>query len=207
MQHFDELAQHWESPARRERAQHLAKEIRLSWGQNVPRRLLDFGTGTGLLSLHFIDEIEHLYAYDPSAGMREALAQKLSHLPESLSAKVTIVASLEELPANHECDGILISQVLHHIEDAGGTIAQLASLIKDHGTLTVIDFLAANGFRHPGAHHHDVLHHGFTPEQMTQWMTESGLNTADTRIVFEGAHTNDAGEKEPYSLFLTLGRR
>lgn len=206
MHHFDELAHRWESPKRRERAQKLAEHIRTSWGTHTPRTLFDFGSGTGLLSLHFIDDLDHLYAYDPSEGMRDVLTHNLAKMPEATARKVSVLASMDDAPAHSSCEAVLASQVLHHIDNARETLLQLASLLAPGGSLTVIDFVAGNGFRHPGHHHHGLPHHGFDPEQMMHWMGEAGLANMSSTIAYEGVNITDEGEEHPYRLFLATGR-
>lgn len=208
MEHFNELAHKWENPERIERAARLAQKIRQTWGTDAPRTLFDFGSGTGLLSLHFLGELDALYAYDPSEGMRAVLAQKLALLPRDVQAKVRILSSMDEVPAGLTCESVLTSQVLHHIEDAAATVNELAALVAPGGSLTVIDFVAGNGFRHPGHHHHhDLPHHGFDPQQMAEWMTQAGLFDIESNIAYEGVHLSSEEEEEPYRLFLTIGHK
>lgn len=206
MDHFNELALEWERPDRVARAHRLVEEVRVSWGECPPRRLLDFGAGTGLMSLPFIDDLDVLVAYDPAEGMREALAEKTASLPEEHADKVVIVGSTEELPAEPLFDGVIVSLVLHHVEDAPAQVGELATHLLSGGSLAVIDFVEGDGFTHPGSGA-DVHHHGFDPAHMAQWMNDAGLSHVTTRTVYEAIHTNDDGEERPYRLFLALGRR
>lgn len=207
MQFFDELAHQWDSEEHRLRASSLAGDIRKEWRSNPPATVLDFGSGTGLLSLHFIEELSALYAYDPSEGMRQTFEEKLPFLPKTLSEKVTILADLNELPKGFTCDAVLVSQVVHHIQDATGTIADLGSRVNETGSIVVIDFVAGDGFTHPGHHHQDLPHHGFDPQDVATWIYEAGFPQVSVRHVYEGTHISPDGHEQPYRLFMAMGSR
>lgn len=169
---FDERAAEWDSPPRvalsRALGTVLQREIPLGPGM----RVLDYGAGTGLASMAFASMGMHVTAADTSAGMLEALEKKLEAMDPRPDIAPVLLAQDSALPAG-PFDLVHLSMVLHHIQDAGQVIADLARRLAPGSLLAIFD-LAADG----GLFHDDnagVFHNGFEPDVLRQWYAEAGL--------------------------------
>ena len=175
---FDERAAEWDSPPRvalsRALGTVLQREIPLGPGM----RVLDYGAGTGLASMAFASMGMHVTAADTSAGMLEALEKKLEAMDPRPDIAPVLLAQGSPLPAG-PFDLVHLSMVLHHVEEAGQLIADLARRLAPGGQLAIFD-LAPDG----GLFHDDnagVFHNGFDQDQLRQWFAEAGL--ANIRII------------------------
>jgi tRNA (cmo5U34)-methyltransferase len=76
---FDEAAGQWDNnPTRVELARAVAITIRRAIPVQAHWRALDYGAGTGLLTLNLQPSVASLVALDSSTGMLEKLTEKLA---------------------------------------------------------------------------------------------------------------------------------
>lgn len=97
-------------------------------------RVLDFGCGTGLLTLQLVDRVAAIDAMDTSHAMLDVLRAKVE------GSDWTNVRMLAELPKAGPYDLIVASSVCSFLDDYPGTISQLASLLTAGGTFVQWDW-------------------------------------------------------------------
>jgi len=140
----------------------------------VPRglRVLDLGTGTGVLALELARLGLQVVAVDESPRMLEAARTKLA------SAGVTGVelrhGDASALPfADDELDASFAHMVLQYLAAPAEAIAEMARVTRSGGRIVAVDFA-----------HHDrewmreelgVLRLGFEAEEVAGWFADAGL--------------------------------
>lgn len=197
---FDDVALHWDTPERKERAQKLAASILHSIGDAPKNTALEFGCGTGLISFALREHFERITCTDVSAGMLHVLRQKI----EGAGASNLIVSDPSDLTQKEHIgayDVIYSSMVFHHIIDVQAQLTALYPLLKPNGLLITIDLDQEDGSFHRAEPDFNG-HNGFARETFAGWMQDSGF----CDIQFETAYEGKKGDI-PYSLFLCKGRK
>ncbi|MEW4354365.1 class I SAM-dependent methyltransferase [Streptococcus pneumoniae] len=154
---FNKMADSYDTPERERVLGIIKKElIRLLAGTPRESVLLDYGCGTGLMSLPFEDRFESLFLVDIAEEMVEQVKQKcqvlgLSHVKAQI---------LEQFQANEEkVDVIFVIQTLLHIPDTSQVFKELAGRLKEGGRLIIVDVLKNDQM---SSH---LIHHGFSEEE------------------------------------------
>ncbi len=155
----------------------VVAKLRIAPGQTVA----DIGAGTGLFEGALASAVTPkgtVYAVDVEAGLLEHIAKRASEL------KVTNVKTVQgkftdpALPVR-TVDVALINDVLHHIEDRGTYLKNLAGYIKPGGRIAVIDFKPGQGG------HLNQPELRITKEQTDAWMTAAGLKPSEDIDLFQ----------------------
>jgi ubiquinone/menaquinone biosynthesis C-methylase UbiE len=107
--------------------------------------VLDAGCGTGSYSRELLRFVGRIHAVDISAGMLDVASAKLAAGREAGRVEL-LQAGLNDLPfADGTFDGIMVNQVLHHLDAPGATtypqhedaLRRLARLLKPGGALVI----------------------------------------------------------------------
>ena len=202
---FDEVAQQWDNnPTRVDLARAVGKAIAREIPIQAHWHVLDYGAGTGLLTLNLQPRVASMVALDSSAGMLGQLKQKLA--AAGIANVDARLWNLETQPFPESgFDLIVSSMTLHHLRDVPLVFARLSGLLKQGGGLAVADLDAEDGSFHSQAD--GVFHQGFERDQIAEWLGASGL----VNIKLSDAHSitkpNSTGEKRTYGVFLATGQK
>lgn len=202
---FDQLAAAWDqNPVRVA----LAKAIGSKISQAVPIlkdwRILDYGAGTGLLTLQLQPLGKSVLAVDSSAGMLKELARKLA------SAGIKNVNAMQwdlgESPfPERGFDLATSSMTFHHLRDIPLILERLAESLKPGGWVAIADLDVEDGSFHGPVS--DVFHKGFERRQISEWLTKAGFG----RVAVTDAHRLDkpsaSGQLRNYGVFLAVGQK
>jgi SAM-dependent methyltransferase len=210
---FDAAAATWdddEQRARRTRA--IGAEIRSRLGEHTYHRALDFGAGTGSLSLLLADRFDEILLVDTSPGMLAAAAGKIAAAGPALAARVRPLAvdltshDPAGRPEPGSVDVVYTSMALHHVPDVARLLRTFHALLAPGGLLLVAD-LAADA---DGSYHgHDEAfggHHGFAPADLQATLSAAGFATAELSTVFVVHRAVDGVERD-YPVLLAVTRR
>ena len=202
---FDEAAAQWDSnPGRVNVARAVGEAICRAIPLQPGWRVLDYGAGTGLLTLNLQPRVASMVALDSSTGRLEKLTQKLA--AAAISNVQTRHWDLEAKPFPEPgFDLVVSSMTLHHLRNVPLVLSRLAEVLKPGGWLAVADLDSEDGSFHGQAD--DVFHHGFERGQIAEWLANARLNW----ISVSDAHTmnkpSSTGEVRSYGIFLAVGQK
>lgn len=166
--------------------------------------LLDYGAGTGLVTLGLQPHVKSVVAADSSEAMLGKLSEKI--LANGISNVKTLQVDLEkETPPGLQFDVIVSSMVMHHVTDVQSMITVLSGLLRPGGYLAIAD-LDSDG----GEFHRDpdgVMHDGFERKNMEDMFVYVSMLDVKTTTVFNVTReVRDTGPRE-FSIFLISGRK
>jgi len=160
--------------------------------------VLDFGCGTGLVTMALAPLVGTITGADTSPGMLKVLSEKAG------AAGIAIVLRTLDGSVSTALGGpyhlIVSCMTLHHVADVPGLFHQFAAHLLPGGQVALADLDAEDGSFHEGAA--GVHHQGFRREQVMRWLKAAGFR----EIRLETAVVTRKGEKD-YPVFLATGRR
>lgn len=201
---FDSVAAHWDQQLRRvELARAVSIAMIRETQPNKAMRVLDFGCGTGLVTLALAPLVNEVIAADSSQGMLEQLSGKLMDTGISNVRPFLITHDgAETLPT--PVDLVVSSMTMHHIADVGGLIKSFLNTLSPGGQLCVADLDAEDGSFHDDPT--GIEHHGFSSQDMEHLFSEAGFS--DIRTVRVTDVEKQRGiTSQHYPVNLTTGRR
>jgi len=200
---FDSVAAQWDAnPSRVELAKAVANSIRSTVPLRSDMKVMDFGAGTGLLTLALLPNIGSLTAVDASEGMLQVLEQKLKAL--GICNVNTMLSDIRNI-SMPDCgyDLIASSMVLHHIPDVFPVLQRLRLTLQPGGWIVLADLDSEDGTFHSDST--GVFHHGFDRREIRRWLTESGFTVVSIREAHRIIRTAADGTNREYSVFLAAG--
>lgn len=202
---FNEAAASWDEEPRRVR---LASEVAETVKQEVILRgdmdVLDYGCGTGLVSLFFQPLVRSLTAADTSDGMLEILRTKITDQRLANVHTLYLEPGRDALQPE-SFDLVVSSMTLHHIEDLERLLRDFYRVLRPGGLLAVADLDSEDGSFH--GYSLSAAHSGFDRERLRGMLKEAGFT--DTRAVTAAMlEKPDAqGVVRTYSVFLITARK
>lgn len=199
--YFDKAAGTWDACERR---QGIAKAVAEAIISTIPLHremdILDFGAGTGLLTIALSSYVRSITALDSSQGMLGELEAKARSVPDCIIEIVQ--GDIMEHVFNKRFHGAVSSMTLHHIRDTAALFKKLASLLRPHGFVALADLADDDGTFHDEGRD-DVFHFGFPKERLVSLATSAGFSSCDYRLI----HTVEKeGRNRPYNIFLFTAR-
>jgi ubiquinone/menaquinone biosynthesis C-methylase UbiE len=170
---FDQEAALWDSnPGRVKVAADIArtiiKEIKLTPDMDV----LDFGCGTGLMSLALQPLVHSITGVDSSQGMLDVFRRKISD-----NALQNVQALYLDLDKGDALSGhyhlVVSSMTLHHIKEIVPLLKQFHQVLRPSGTLCIADLDSDDGQFHDV--NDGVFHFGFDRETLRLAFEKAGF--------------------------------
>ena len=159
--------------------------------------LMDFGSGTGLLTSQVAPYVRKITTVDISASMNEVLREKMDAMACEIEMRECDLVTTEL----EECyDGIISSMTIHHVEDVQALLRKFYRLLKSGGTIALADLDKEDGSFH--TENTGVFHFGFDQETFASWAKSAGFEDINIEIV--------SIAKKPYGeypIFLLTGRK
>jgi ubiquinone/menaquinone biosynthesis C-methylase UbiE len=197
---FDKEAKLWDTnPYRLQMTTSIANAMHQSLNLNQNQILLDFGAGTGLVTLKLQSEVKKVYAVDSSPGMLSVLNEKLD------SAGITnvepILWDIEQEPWSREkVDIIVSSMTMHHIKDTRKLITAFFAILNPIGQMAIADLDSDNGEFHDDPT--GVEHNGFDREELKRLVFEIGFNQVKIDTGYTIRKPIKSGKERDFTVFI-----
>lgn len=197
---FDSAAGTWDEQPRRVK---LAREVAAAMARQLvltpAMKVMDFGCGTGLMSLELQHLVGSLTGVDSSRGMLDAFAAKVGQ--RGLGHVTTQLVDLDQGDEIVGCfDVVISSMTVHHVKDVPSLLSAFYRVLNPGGYLAIADLDTDDGQFHEDAT--GVFHGGFDRQVMRRWLTEAGfVEIADTTATSMVKPTSQ-GEDREFTVFL-----
>jgi 2-polyprenyl-3-methyl-5-hydroxy-6-metoxy-1,4-benzoquinol methylase len=197
---FDQIAATWdEDPKRIALARTVGAVIAERMSLSPAAHVLDYGCGTGLLSLALAAHVGHLTGADTSAGMLAMAQQKIAVAGFGHVSTVLLDAG-DGYRIAGDYDGIVCSMTLHHVPDPDRLLKDFRAHLRPGGFVALADLDREDGtFHKPGVT--DVYHLGFDRAQVKTWLEAAGFTQVEDTTVF--VHQRNGRE---YPVFLITAK-
>ena len=201
---FDTAAATWdEEPRRVQLAREVADAVIGLVRPTAGMDAMDFGCGTGLLTLFLQPYLRSITGVDNSRGMLDVLAGKVGEL-----GLANVHTLLCDVGRGERPDGrshlVVSSMTLHHVADTRALVRLFHDLLLPGGTLCVADL-----DREDGTFHDDpsgVQHFGFERPTMEGLLAEagfSGVRDSTAAVIRKGS----PDRPRDYPVFLVCARK
>lgn len=200
---FDSRAAQWDTlPRRVVLARAVVQAIITETDPQPSMRLLDYGAGTGLVTLGLQPFVGEVIAVDSSCGMLEQLELKAREA--GITNLQTLFIDLDhewQLPTG--IDLLVSSMTLHHVSDIQGLMTHFKACMNPGARLCIADLEEEDGTFHDDQAA-PVPHHGFSINQIEHYFFQAGFTQVSTRRVMTVIKERD-GQRYEYPVNLTVG--
>ena len=168
--------------------------------------ILDFGAGTGLLGLNFINEVKHVIFEDVSKGMLDYLQYKLD--TQELKNYTIFNGVMEDYNSKEKIDLIMAGMVLHHVEDLKSLFSKFLEMLKPKGYICITDLKKDAPMFNIGVHkhHHVMPHKGFIPEELCENIKKWGCVKTEIKSVSSIIYKGPNGEEIVSERFMIIAQ-
>lgn len=188
--HFNHKAESFDSPKNIFIANLICQEVEKQIVDFSDKCILDFGGGTGLVSLPLATQSKSVMLVDISEKMLEQARLKVEK--QAIENVYLLQQDLLTKPLNQLFDIIVVSRVLHHMPNIEKTLAMFRNHLVEDGQLFIADFVKT-----------DVNHHGFHLDDLEGKLSQSGFSSVKSQIIYSAEELFLGNYAE---LFLTLAQ-
>lgn len=158
-------------------------------------KIMDFGSGTGLLLANIAPHVKKITAIDISSSMNKVLRSKQVDCELDIREMDLTTQDIDDT-----FDAIISSMTIHHIDNVKELFKKFYSLLADNGAIAIADLDTEDGSFH--STDTGVFHHGFDREEFMSIAAAVGFKNLKIKTV--------STVKKPtgnYSVFLLTGEK
>ena len=189
--HFNHRAESFDSPKNQFLAELIRKNIEKQMHDLSSKSILDFGGGTGLISLPLAKKVNSVTLVDIAEKMLEQARIKVKN--QKLKNLHLIQQDLVLKPLEQTFDLIIVSRVLHHMPHLDSSLAMFKEHLTPGGQLFIADYTVPDG-----------ENHGFIISELEETLKNHGFSDIQTQILFS---SDNLFLDKPSQLFLTSAIR
>jgi ubiquinone/menaquinone biosynthesis C-methylase UbiE len=200
---FDLEAKTWDShEPRRQLALGIAESMLGSLALSASDTVLDYGAGSGLVSLRLSPLVSEVICADSSQGMLDVVAEKVA--AHQVPNVRTLLLDLEHEQPSLTVSVLVSSMTMHHIEDIPKLARAFFKLVASGGRIALADLDKEEGDFH--ADNTGVAHFGFDRDYLLKVFSEAGFTELRTQTAYR--MTKLVGEQEKtFDILLLTGVR
>lgn len=188
--HFNHRAESFDSPKNQFLAELIRKNIEKQMHDLSSKSILDFGGGTGLISLPLAKKVNSVILVDISDKMLEQARIKIKN--QKLENIDLIHQDLLHKPLEQTFDLIIVSRVLHHMPNLDDSLAMFKEHLTHGGQLFIADYTKP-----------DKEKHGFITSELEENIKNHGFSDIQTQILYS---SEDLFLNKPSQLFLASAK-
>jgi len=202
---FDKEAATWDDePQRVKLARGIAGAISARVKLTSDMDVLDFGCGTGLLTIALSSLVRSVTAVDSSRGMLDVLMAKVEKQNISnVKAQHVQVDNGEFLGGSYHL--IVSSMTLHHVKEIGYLLNQFYMIARPAGRLCIVDLDPDDGRFH--SENERVYHYGFVRAALRKAIAAAGFADVEDMTAAEVMKPVADGRMQLFTVFLMIGRK
>ena len=201
---FDKKAKDWDDNRRTQRSKVIAEKIIDYVNLQETFTGLEFGCGTGLISLNLYDKLGKITCIDTSSGMIKQLEDKVAeHNLDKIT--VTQLNINDDHDLKSEYDIIYSSMSLHHVTSLEETLQNFYDLLQDGGQLCIVDLDKEDGSFH-SQESNFLGHNGFEQKELSQLLEQVGFNNIMSETFYNDERSIGNRNIE-YSLFIMKAQK
>lgn len=202
---FDREAAKWDTnPGRVKLAHDVAAAIIREVNLTKDMEVLDFGCGTGLLTLKLQPLVKTITGVDSSQGMLRVLQDKIE-MQELNNIRTRFVDFEKDEHVEGTYNLIVSSMTLHHVPDTVALFKEWFALLRPGGQVCFADLDTEDGSFH--GDNTGVFHLGFDREELTHLLHDAGFgDVRDTTATTMSKEVAGQGVRE-FPVFLITARR
>ena len=155
------------------------------------KEILDFGGGTGLLTLPLAKQAKSVILVDISEKMLEQARLKAER--QEIKNIHLLEQDLLENPLKQEFDCIVVCRVLHHMPDVDVALSLFHQYLREDGQLLIADFTKT-----------ETNHHGFELVELENKLDQFGFSSVHSQILYSAEDLFQGNYSE---LFLTVAQK
>ena len=155
------------------------------------KEILDFGGGTGLLTLPLAKQAKSVTLVDISEKMLEQARLKAEQ--QDIKNIQFLEQDLLEKPLKQEFDLIVVCRVLHHMPDVDVALSLFHQYLREGGQLLLADFTKT-----------EADHHGFDLAELEKQLIEHGFSSVHSQILYSAEDLFQGNHSE---LFFTVAQK
>ena len=155
------------------------------------KEILDFGGGTGLLTLPLAKQAKFVTLVDISEKMLEQARLKAEQ--QDIKNIQFLEQNLLAKPLEQEFDLIVVCRVLHHMPDVDEALSLFHQHLRENGQLLLADFTKT-----------EANHHGFDLAELEKQLIEHGFSSVHSQILYSA---EDLFQGIYSELFLTVAQK
>ena len=205
--YFDQSAATWDNEPRRIAlmkgvGEAILREARPTKDMDI----LDYGCGTGLVSLFLLPHIRSVTGADNSPGMLEVLNQKISDGRITNMRVMKLDLEQDSLP-DERYHLIVTSMTMHHVSDTEKVVRAFHDLLHPGGSLCIADLDKEPGVFHTPEAAESVHHHGFDRDRLKGLLAAAGftaINDVTAHTIYKPV---ESGAERAFPVFLITANR
>lgn len=196
---FDQIAQKYDDPERIHLAHIITQAITQQIKDTNYQTLLDYGGGTGLVTLNIAEYFEAVTLMDASPQMVDIFEHKVSDLNQTSINTLVGDVLLDDTILNHKnYDVIVLSLVLLHSGNYQLLLQKLYNHLNSGGMMILVDFDKNENIYHP------KVYNGFEQMDIIHAFNELGLRNPQINTFYSG---EKIFMKQDASLFIATGTK
>jgi SAM-dependent methyltransferase len=202
---FDGVAASWdEHPGRVKVAADIAQTIVREVALTSDMEVMDFGCGTGLVSIALQPFVHSVTGVDSSAGMLGIFEAKIARLGlGNVRTQFCDLARGDALSGRY--DLVVSAMTLHHVAEIEPLFGQFARITAPGGRLCIADLDLDDGQFHDD--NTGVFHFGFDRAALREVFAKAGFENVEATDAAEVLKPGRDGKERRFTVFLMTGTK